>query len=68
MLWRNVPSAFFTSWLNYYIIRDGMPGENVVFWMRVSAAGRALAIAIATVAYRKIEAKARREFLAHPLY
>eukprot|EP00884_Botryococcus_braunii_P015331 jgi/Botrbrau1/2481/Bobra.0226s0038.1 len=65
VLWRNVPSAFFTSLLNYYIIRDGMPGANIAFWMLGSAAARALAIATAALAYRKIEAKARAEFLAH---
>ncbi len=64
LLWRIVPSVFFTSWLNYYIIRDGI-GEHIVFWMLVSALLRAAGIAAAALVYRKHEAKARREFLAN---
>jgi hypothetical protein len=53
--------------MNYYIIKDGMPGANIIFWLAASTILRGAVVSVMASFARKWEARSRKDYLASRL-
>eukprot|EP00884_Botryococcus_braunii_P015333 jgi/Botrbrau1/2483/Bobra.0226s0040.1 len=63
ILYRSLPSFLMTTVLNYHLVRDCMPGGNLVFLMIASTLLRIASIYVMAVFHRGLEARDRMNFL-----
>jgi hypothetical protein len=60
---RSVPRLVLASWMNYFIIREGIGPASVVMWLTVHTLLRAVIMALTAFVLRGYEASDRKSFV-----